>query len=414
MCKSTRNKNTSAPGPADAAATPPPPPVPKPAITKIKEFKNPLNDPAIALILPQPNNGIATNERYAEERNYKIYVPAKLATDFANAPAASKPTARVAVFYGVDPEMSLFRLRAFFANETNSVLVTVPGVESENLGVPAGEDSWRGVHQAFGFGITTQMINDLFTLAGLNGIVFNVEVMAGYSTGYRGVSLTVINQLVDLSKLSRLVYLDAWYHFDDSPKMTSGPFIGKNVQFAIDTAFKKNPAVQIVIYAFTNPGGVPRTTANQSNKTIPNPPREPVAALIAAHPGQISFIDFEFKFGSKPAIDDALEKICLARLIQLGLQDAKYAATAIAAPLKALVDVLPERGSFGVLGFPGYSDLYGWVASNSSVINGFSITAAMKMVTQFKLLQTWTTTSHYEMRHREFVLELGKEQLLPH
>jgi hypothetical protein len=291
-------------------------------------------------------------------------------------------------------------------------LIVVPGVETEDTSVPAADDGWRGIHIGFGVGISTQIIKDLMTEAGLPDIEFTVEVMAGYSTGYRGVNLTVINKLVDLSKLKRLIYLDAWYHHDDHPKTTSGPYVGKNTRFAIETAFTQNADVQIVIYAFTHPGGVPRSNPSQTNQNTPNPPREDVSYYIKKFPSHINFIDFEFKFDTKPPIDVALEDICLARLIQFGIGN-KFDAGAVAAQLKALVDVLPERGSLGTLGFAGFTDLYGWISSHNTEISNFKIPDAMQMVTTHNLLSDWTTSSHYEMRHRMFVIELGKEPLLP-
>ena len=133
---------------------------------------------------------------------------------------------------------------------------------------------------------------------------------------------------------------------------------------------------------------------------------------ITKFPNHINFIDFEFKFDTKPPIDDALEKICLARLIQFGIGN-KFEASAVAAQLKALVDVLPDRGLLGTLGFSGFTDLYGWISSHNTEISNFKISDAMQMVTTHKLLSDWTTSSHYEMRHRMFVIELGKEPLLP-
>jgi hypothetical protein len=406
MCKSTKDKNTAAPGAESAVDTPPAPPAPviqiKTSVTRYKKFPNPLNDPAQATTLLQKNNGIATADAFNAEREYSIFVPPKLATAFFNAPAGSKPAAKVSIFLGVGPELTLFRLREFFAKETNSVIIVGPGVESG--------DGWPGINTPFGVGISTDIINKLMTAAGLDGIDFTVEVMAGYSTGYRGLNLTIINKLVDLSHLKRMIYLDAWYHHDDHPLMPGPPYKGKNTLFAIDTAFIANPNVQVVIYAFTT-GGVPRTVPNQGNHLIPDPPREPVDSLITKYPGHINFIDFEYKF-SKPAIGDELTKICIARLIKLGI-GGKFQDSAVVSPSKALVDALPERGSLGVLGLAGYTDLYGWITANNAAISSFQIPAGMKMVTTFDLLDPWTVASFYEMRHRMFVIELGKEALVP-
>lgn len=119
---------------------------------------------------------------------------------------------------------------------------------------------------------------------------------------------------------------------------------------------------------------------DQTNINLPSPPREPVAPLITKFPANIVFTDFEFKFQTRRAIGDELEKICLARLIQLGI-GSKFPASAVAAPLMALVSALPARGSFGTLGLAGFTDLYAWIPAHSAEISGFDITQAMTMVT---------------------------------
>ncbi len=411
MCSTTHATNAASPGAGTATTVPTTPPAAtislQNATTARDTFKNPLNDPAIATVLTQVNNSsIATSEQFNLEREFAIYVPKKLATDFFSAPAGAKPAARVALFFGVGVEMTLFRLREFFANETNSVLITISEVEA----------GWTGIGSGFGYGISTQIINDLMTLADLPGISFSVEVMAGYSTGYRGVNLTIINELVDLTKLTRLIYLDAWYHHDDHPTpAASSPYFKKNTKWAVDTALTKSPSAKLIVYAFTHPGGVPRTTDPQPNQNVENPPREAIAPYISKYGANVRFIDFEYKFAGKPHIDDQLEKICLARLIQLGT-GTDFQKAAVKPTLQGLIDVLPSRGSFGTLGFAGFTDLYAWVSAHSSEISAFGINDAMVMVRQFHLLRDpnvdWTTASHYEMRHRMFVLELGKEPLV--
>jgi hypothetical protein len=408
MCNRNPESNKAAPGAGDAATAPAPPPPPvitiRNSATKSKTFPNPLNNSAQATTLLQTRPAPTTQAEFDQERLYFIFVPKQLATDFFNAPAGSKPVAKVSIFFGVKPEMSLFRLREFFANETNSVLITVPGVEG----------GWAGIPIPFGYGISTSIINDLMTEAGLGGISFTVEVMAGYSTGYRGVSLTCINQLVNLSSLKRLIYLDAWYHYDDHPLMpAASPYFKRNILFAVDTAMSKSASLQLVIYAFTHPGGVPRSNPAQTDQTKEDPPNEPVATLMTKYPGKVNFIDFEFKFQTRPAIDDALEKVCLARLIQFGIAASTFTAASVPAGITGLVNALPQRGSLGTLGLAGFTDIYTWVSGNTSVINAFSISAAMSLVTTHNLLGSWTAASHYEMRHRMFVIELGKEPLLP-
>src|SRR5262249_31246410 len=154
----------------------------------------------------------------------------------------------------------------------------------------------------------------------------------------------------DLSHLTRVVYLDAWFHHDDQPFAPStSPYFKLNTRWALDTAFGKSPTTNIVIYAFTHPGGVPRSNPSQTNPSVPNPPSEAIAPLIAKYPAKIQFIDFEFQFNLRPAIDVQLEKICLARLIQLGI-GAGVRPSDVPPPLMNLINALPARGSFGTLG----------------------------------------------------------------
>ena len=136
---------------------------------------------------------------------------------------------------------------------------------------------------------------------------------------------------------------------------SSSTYFKKNTRWAIDTAFGKSPSVNVVMYAFTHPGGVPRTNPSQTNQSIPDPPNEPVAPLVSTYPGHIQFIDFEFKFNSRPAIDDSLEKICLARLIQLGI-GASVQQSAVSAPLMTLINALPDAR---LLWNPGVARIHG-------------------------------------------------------
>ena len=129
--KSKKQHKSSSLGPSTAVTVAPAPPVPqvRDYVFKHKSYANPLNDSTIAATLLQVNSpSIADPSEFNKQRRFFIYVPKQLATDFANAPAGSKPSARLSLFFGVEPEMTLFRLREFFANETNSVLITIPGV----------------------------------------------------------------------------------------------------------------------------------------------------------------------------------------------------------------------------------------------------------------------------------------------
>src|SRR5262249_13494533 len=159
-----------------------------------------------------------------------------LAGDFNYKPKSDKPKARVSLFFGVETEINSFGLRGYFYSSMNSVLITITG------------DVW-------GIGITTQMIRELLDAAGLKGIDFSVEVMAGYSAAFRSLNETVINKLVDLKNLKRLIYLDAFYDHNDFPLAPkTHPFFKRNTLWAIDTAFNEGADAELFIYAYSMSG----------------------------------------------------------------------------------------------------------------------------------------------------------------
>ena len=97
--------------------------------------KNPLNDPAVATVLPQKFEDLNTKDalvrqHFDEKRRYFIFAPEKLVDAAAKATPEKKANAKVSVFFGVGVEVNLFGLCDFFASTDDSVLITVPGVET--------------------------------------------------------------------------------------------------------------------------------------------------------------------------------------------------------------------------------------------------------------------------------------------
>jgi hypothetical protein len=372
--------------------------------------KNPLNDSAVATILPQQFEDLSTRDalvrqHFDEKRTYFIFAPQKLVEAAAKATPEHKASAKVTLFFGVGVEVNLFGLCDFFASSDDSVLVTVPGVEK-----------WSGYGQVpWGIGITTAMIRTLFDSVPLENVDFNVHVMAGYSTGYRGVNLTVINKLVDLSALERLVYFDAFYRHNDHPLAPRTSKYFKNAtRWAVDTALSASGAAQVVIYGVTG-GGTPRQGGDHQ-------PTGPLKEMLADHGAKIVFADLEFPRDKKRAVMDDLEKVCLSRFIQGGIDD-YFQDSAVPSDVLDFINVLPSRGSFGTLGRAGFTDLYTWIKTKpqSNLLAGFMPGHARRLVAAHDLLSGWTAKpspgstvlSWYEMRHREFVQEIGKEALLP-
>jgi len=158
--------------------------------------------------------------------------------------------------------------------------------------------------------------------------------------------------------------------------------------------------------------------------------------------------------------NNKLENICLARLIQNGIDESferqeiasfvqgmdKHERDQIAKDILALVDLLPERCSLGTWGRSGFIDLFKWVDTSpqKEAISQFPADKAFELVDDFKLLGNWNVSNlrglttyrtnldsetvvqilnknnvpkeiwpRYWLRHVDFVQEICKECLLP-
>ena len=363
---------------------------------------NPLNDQALATVLPQTFDQVkpsvrATKAIFDAPTRYWLYAPPKLKEWYDHASDKSELTARVAVFFGVGPEPNLFGLRNFFADTRVCVLIGVSGFES----------GWDNVPKAWGVGISAAIIRRLFDDAGLKGMPYQVEVMAGYSTGYRGLNLTAINKLVDLSKLRRFIYLDAFYWHDDHPQpAASHPFHKKLTLWATDTVFKASSTAEVMIVGYTHPSATPRDDKNN--------PKGPLKEIKTQRSDSTYFFDLEFKRDGMDPIADDLEKVCLARLLQGGVDD-YFTLASLPRRMQALIQLLPDRGSLGVANMPGYRYFRAWRLDPKvkSALRAFPALRALKLVTKHQLLDSWSTDARLGFRHRDFVQEIGKELLLP-
>jgi hypothetical protein len=378
----------------DAQGTPHP-------MTVRKDFTNPLNDPAQATVLPQRFSEIRPTTRRTQAifdapSRYWLYASPRLKERYDELADKTELTAMVAVFFGVGPEPNLFGLRSFFSPTVTPVLVGVPGFES----------GWQDVPKAWGVGVSTAIIRQLLDEAGLTGLPFRVEVMAGYSTGYRGLNLTAINKLVDLTRMKRLVYLDAFYWHDDHPMpANSHQFHKKLTVWAVDTLVKESPSSEVFIVGYTHPGATPRDARNN--------PKGPLRELKALNQNTY-FLDLEFKRDGMEPIADELEKVCLARLLQGGIDDPLSTAS-LPAGAEELIRLLPERGNLGVANLPGYTYFRKWQLDPAvkRALARFPALQALTLVARHKLLAGWSTDARIEFRHRDFVQEVGKELLLP-
>src|SRR5262249_47307735 len=133
--------------------------------------------------------------------------------------------------------------------------IEVGGIES----VPEKTGPW-------GIGITDAMIADLLTQALGTKVPSRLEVIAAYSTGYRGINGTINNSLVDLTHLQKMIFYDCLYRAD-GPKAPSGasmppkrhreaPRSAFNTWRAVNAVLAASPTCKVIVYDVT-PGGTP-------------------------------------------------------------------------------------------------------------------------------------------------------------
>jgi hypothetical protein len=374
-------------------------------LTASRMEKNPF--PGSAKILTQKfddlrDKSASARKRYDGEGAYMIYVPIALQSAFKAKPGAVKPKARICLHFGSWYDLNMLGLRSFFQATDDSVLITVPGVATSVQEIDMYND--------WGIGITTAMIRQLLEDAGLKGIEFTIEVLTCWHTGYRGFNETIINELVDLKAVKRMVYLNAFDRHDDFPlPKRDHPFYKKNTLWAADTALKASSSVEIAIYAYTT-DGVPRSDGKGT-------PEGPLQELKQKFGSQVRFIDLEFDQHGKPKKPNELENICLARVINAGLDDfyEEKDVFRVSPDILPLVKLLPPRGSLGVLGRRGYIDLFDWItkAPQKDAIAKFPAAKAFEMIDRFKFERKPTGHGQYGYRNYHFIPEIGKECLLP-
>ncbi|MFQ5568048.1 MAG: hypothetical protein ACE5G0_00150 [Rhodothermales bacterium] len=327
---------------------------------------NPLEYPSVTIkeVIPQGFEGMMSN--------YSLFIPAALRQQ-------PPPLIKVSLLFCVRSEMNRHGLRTFFAGKTDRVLITVPGREKQ----------WDGAGKAWGIGITTQAIGDFFDAAGLPNVSWEVRVLAGYSTGYRGLNGTVNNALIDVSKLEKLIFYDALYRGDDPPP---GHNTAKLLQ-AVKSA--TNNTAQIITYEVTQ-GGTPRDGGHLRGAV-------PYKGLINLKPKTKVLIALIF-----------------ARVLDNGIKDGFFTRSKVPAPILQLIDApLPKRGTIAskkTATLPaGVTDIDTWAAANSAAINQISYGVrkrALRLIhDQHNLLMGWEVPNVYEMLHDGFIPEFGWEHL---
>jgi hypothetical protein len=310
---------------------------------------NPL-DPSVNPGLTQSESQIPTANRGASDE-YSIFVPPSL---FALALLGPPPfPVKVSLLYCVGAEYNRHGLRTFFVAATDRVLVTIPGVEPQ---ASTGNKAW-------GIGITPGMINLLFEAAGAGNITnWQVDTVAGYSTGYRGVNGTVNNALVGLSGIRRVLFYDALYWGDEPPAPSgspnpstppgvSPPAAGspRDTWRMLNALSAANPSVERIAYEVTD-GGTPRD-AGKLRAAVPT------AGLINLKPQT-----------------KALTALALARILGSGVSDGYFPTSSLPAAVNTLIASLPARGTLAssalTAGRASAGTLADWGTAHATAVNG--------------------------------------------
>lgn len=178
------------------------------------------------------------------ERGYEVYV----------APGTSAATpVKVTLFFAVGTELRRFGLRSLF-QQPGRVLIRVPGIESGWTGKP--------IARAWGVGVDEPTVTALLAAAGLAGANWAIDVLAAYSTGYRGLNGTILHSAaastLDLSQVSVVVVYDCLYRGDQ-------PAPGHNTKRALESVDGRTAGkVRVVVYEVT-PAGTPRSGSGDTS-----------------------------------------------------------------------------------------------------------------------------------------------------
>jgi len=349
---------------------------------------NPL-DPRVDSTLVQPEL-IPKSRAVLPGESYWLFVPDAFekAVKEALAKKQPPPTARVSVLFGVGLEVNRHGLRSFFADTDDRILIEVGGVES----VPEATGPW-------GMGITDGMVKNLLYEALGSNVTAEVEILAAYSTGYRGLNGTINNSLLNLTNVKKMIFFDCLYR-GDGPKPPKGAVMPPkrhpgapassafNTWRAIHAVTTASPSCQVVVYDVT-PGGTPTFSDGARMVDIPG------ATFIKLKP-----------------LNVVLKAIILARLMDNGIKDGYFDAARVPAGIRGLIPLLPKRGTLSSGSSAKTPGTIGhWAAENAAKISrsvsGFA--GAMKLARTHRLMG-WATPDT-EFGHDGFLPEFGWEHL---
>lgn len=356
--------------------------------------RNPLTDPSIASTSELTAAELQKIDQYVSGtylNSYKIFVP----------PGFGGGSAKISLLFAVGTEMMRHGLRKFFDGFSDRILVVISGII---------EGAWKMVQDtvkhAWGVGITTNIINDLLAAAGVSGVSWEVDVVACYSTGYRGLNGTINNFAtqpgkLDLTHVSMVVVYDALYRGD-------APLPGNNTQRALGALESVTSSrVSVAVYEVTMAG-----TPRENSDTV------------------VSQSWLQKTFGSRYALINlkkhgiALSGLIYARMFDAAVKDGYLAANTLPSQLQNLMSALPPRSqvcspmpaSFRRL--PGGADfmkLTDWEAAHDADLKalvGQQEVLRQGVISNGRfLLMGWGPPAVGEIYHDGFIPEFGWELL---
>ncbi len=318
--------------------------------------------------------------------NYWFYFSDKVkAAADAAAQTDTPMTIKLTLLFCVWDQINRAGVRQWFSGSSDSAIITIPG----------SEDTPR-----WGWGINPTMIKSLFTKAGLNAD-FSIRVIAGYSTGYRGMQGSVTNGAIPFDDVQRVIFYDCLYKADDYAA-------GFRTQDAVNLVFGNNPMAKIIIYEVTEGG----TKRYQPGNTLGISDTNTV--LINLKP-----------------LGPILSALQFARLLDEGVRSGFFAASDV--PYLAAFQPLPARGMVtsdpqaapgGILGgirnLAGATLLADWGNANAAAIAKLDRKDATETIFNHRLMG-WQPTIissilndvSSECLHDQFLPEFGWEFLVP-
>jgi hypothetical protein len=321
------------------------------------------------------------------DTNYYIFVPPKTraAAEKENKDG-EKLTVMVSLLFALRDQFNRAGLRHYFAERDDAVLITVPGRE-----LAAGQTPW-------GIGISDAQIESLLKKAfGKTTVLYEIAVLAAYSTGYRGMQGTILEnakkKFITLTHVKKMIYYDCLYKGDGTP---GGYPPGEQTADAVNALLAASPAAKLSIYEVTD-GGTKRygksLAVNVSGQNLIN--LKPLARELTT--------------------------LQYARLLDEAKRDGIIADKDVPASIKALLP-LPDRGEiasdkqFITVGTKVL--LQGWANSNAAAVSKAQADLSkIDRIIYDEWLMGWRPAMAGDVRaealHDQFVPEFAWELLPP-